>query len=291
MDSSQIFLLISLISFLFMIVTGVVACFQPHDMEKVIIFWTIMSEKRKYLDSIFPVTMDSAILFISFIILLLLALTAGVFIIIYRNDNNVKSGLFGSISRFHFIPILCSSCLFIIGESFTSKNDDNDAAYIFSFIFSIIGLCCVIFIYFKTDIPSLSHVRLVIKKGLYPCLMALFVYNICFTFGYYGYIKKLKDILNEYDSLDDWLKGCSVAFCIIIGLINLVLSFVLKDICIAGMNFLIYLGLIIYFFNINKDVRKEMNGEAEGAIEIIIAILTITLIAFLIFKYKNTTLN
>ena len=241
MDSSQIFLLISLISLLFMIVTGIVACFQPHDLEKAILFWTIRSQKTELLDYLFPVTMDSAILFISFIILLLLALTAGVFIIIYRNDNNVKSGLFGSISRFHFIPILCASCLFIIGDSFKIENVDNDAAYIFSFIFSIIGLCCVIFIYFKTDIPSPSHVRLVIKKGLYPCLMALFVYNICFTFGYYGYIKKLKlkDILN--DSLDDWLKGCSVAFCIIIGLINLVLSFVLKDICIAGMNFLIYL--------------------------------------------------
>ena len=293
MDSSQIFLLISLISFLFMIVTGVVACFQPHDMkgEKVVFFWTIRSEKSKYLDSILPVTMDSAILFISFVILLLLGLIAGVFIIIYKNDSNVKSGLFGSISRFHFIPILCASCLFIIGESFKSENLYNDAPYIFGFIFSIIGLCCVIFIYFKTDIPSLLYVRLVIKKGLYPCLMALFVYNICFTFGYYGYIKKIKDILNEYDTLHDWLKGCSVAFCIIIGLINLILSFVLKDICIAGMNFLFYLGLIIYFFNTEKDLRKEMNGEAEGVIEIIMAIITITLIAFLIIKYKNTTLN
>jgi hypothetical protein len=61
----------------------------------------------------------------------------------------------------------------------------------------------------------------------------------------------------------------------------------MKDIFIAGMNFLIYLGLIIYFFGINKDARKEMNGEAEGVIEIIMAIFSATLIAFLIFKYKN----
>jgi hypothetical protein len=120
--------------------------------------------------------------------------------------------------------------------------------------------------------------------------MALFIYNICYTFGCYGAIKKSND-LSEWDSIDDWIKGCSVAFCIIIGVINLCLSFVMKDIFIAGMNFLIYLGLIIYFFGINKDVRKEMNGEAEGVIEIIMAIFSATLIAFLIFKYKNTTLN
>ena len=290
MDSSQIFLWISLFSFLFMTVTGVVAYFQPHDLKNVIFFWTIISDNSKYFKSILPVTMNSVILYISFSILLFLAVATGVFIIIYRNDSNVKSGLFGNISRFHFIPILCVSCLYIIGESFTSKNLDNDAAYIFSFIFSIIGLCCVIFIYFKTDIPSPFHVRLVTKKGLYPCLMALFIYNICYTFGCYGTIKKLND-LSEWDSIDDWIKGCSVAFCIIIGVINLCLSFVMKDIFIAGMNFLIYLGLIIYFFGINKDVRKEMNGEAEGVIEIIMAIFSATLIAFLIFKYKNTTLN
>ena len=75
------------------------------------------------------------------------------------------------------------------------------------------------------------------------------------------------------------------------GLVNLALSFAMKDICLAGMNFLIYLGLIIYFFSIDKKVRKEMNGEAEGAIDIIMAILSATLIAFLIFKYKSTTLN
>ena len=290
MDSSQIFLLISLISFLFMVVTGVVSLFQPHDIENSIFFWTIMSEKNKYWNSILPVTMDSAILFISFSILLLLAVAAGIFIIIYKNDNNVQSGLFGYITRYHFIPILCASCLFIIGESFTDKNVDNNVAYIFSFIFSVTGLCVIIFIYFKTEISSLFYVRLVIKKGLYPCLMALFVYNICFTFGFYRIVKKLKDI-SEWDTLEDWIKGCSIAFCIIIGLINLVLSFVLKDICIAGMNFLIYLGLIIYFFKTDKDLRKEMNGETEGVIEIIMAILTITLIAFLIYKYKNTTLN
>ena len=289
MDSSQIYLYISLFSFLLMIVTGVVGYFQLHDKEGLVLFWTIMTDSGKYSKDFFPVLINSAILYISFTILLLLAIASGALIIIYRNDSNVKSGLFGTISRYHFIPILCASCLYIIGEALSNKDSDNDGCFICSFIFSIIGICCTIFIYFKTDIPSPFHVRLAIKKGLYPCLIALFIYNICFSFGYYGYYKKAVNL--DSDTLVDWIKGCSIAFSIIIGLVNLALSFAMKDICMSGMNFLIYLGLIIYFFSIDKKIRKEMNGEAEGVIDIIMAILSVTLIAFLIFKYKNKTLN
>ena len=289
MDSSQIYLYISLFSFLLMIVTGVVAFFQINVPENVVSFWTIFYDNRIVKVSSIAVMINPAILYILFIILLLLTLASGAFIIIYRNDSNVKSGLFGTISRYHFIPIICASCLYIIGEALGNKNSDKDGCFTCSFIFSIIGLCCTIFIYFKTDIPSPFHVRLVTKKGLYPCLIALFIYNICFSFGYYGFYKKTVNL--ELDTLLDWVKGCSIAFSIIMGLVNLALSFAMKDICLAGMNFLIYLGLIIYFFSINKKVRKEMNGEAEGAIDIIMAILSATLIAFLIFKYKNTTLN
>lgn len=291
MDSSQIFLFISLFSFLLMIVTGIVAYFKLHDKENTFLFWTIQSDNNKYTAVFMSVTINPAILYISFTILLLLALASGAFIIIYRNDSNVKSGLFGLISRFHFMPILCASCLYIIGECYASvKEDINDAVHCCSFFFSFIGYCSAIFIYSKLDIPSPFHVRLVIKKGLFPCLMVLFLYNICFSFGFYGYYRKV--VSSELDSLFDWIKGCSIAFSLIIGLINLVLSFLMKDICMAGMNFLIYLGLIIYFFSFDKEGRKlYVHGEAEGIIEIIMAILSVTLIAFLIFKYKNTTLN
>ena len=57
------------------------------------------------------------------------------------------------------------------------------------------------------------------------------------------------------------------------------------------MNFLIYLGLIIYFFNINKQLRSDMNGAAEGVLEIIIEVIILAEISFMIFKYKNELLN
>ena len=290
MEKSVIFLGISLFCFLFFIVTEIAALAQPHDLIGTIIFWTIFSEKYEDSTSFIPVAINYVVLYILFIIPFLLALAAFVFLIIYRNDAGVTSGMFGTISQFHFIPLLCASALFIIGESFSYSNSLKDGPYICSFIFSIIGLGSLIFIHLKTDIPSPLQVKLVIKKGLYPSLMALFIYNICFTFGWYGFMKKSLSF-EEYDTLDDWMKGCSIAFSIIIGLVILGIAFVFKDACLAVMNFLIYLGLVIYFFNISKYEREDYNGVAEGVIDIIILVLSLAAISFMIYKYKNEILN
>ena len=57
------------------------------------------------------------------------------------------------------------------------------------------------------------------------------------------------------------------------------------------MNILIYLGLVIYFFNIDKDERSKLNGGAEGVIDIIIGVLSLATISFMFVKYKNEILN
>ena len=75
------------------------------------------------------------------------------------------------------------------------------------------------------------------------------------------------------------------------GLVILGIAFFFKDACLAVMNFLIYLGLVIYFFNISKYERDEMNGAAEGVIDIIILVLSLAAISFMIYKYKNEILN
>lgn len=222
--------------------------------------------------------------YILFGILFILGVISLVFMIIHRNNDSVEEGMLGLFSKFHFIPLLCASALYIIGFCISKKNSDNDEIYIFSLIFSAIGLSSLIFIYLKTDLSSSTHVRLVIKKGLYPCLIALFIYNLFFTINIYGYMKKLKKLDNEYI---DWLKGCSIAFSIIIGLVNICLSFFLKDIFISGMNILIYLGMIITFFNTSKEAREGYNGVTEGILDIIISVLTIANICFLIYKYKT----
>jgi hypothetical protein len=200
----------------------------------------------------------------------------------YRNDEGLRAGMLGQYSKFHFIPILCAIALYIIGEAYGYSNLYNIAPLVFGLIFSLIGLGSLIFIYKVTEI-SKYYARLAIKKGLYACLIALFVYNLCFTITYLG--------MRTLARATSWAKGCFIAFSLIIGIINLVLSFFFKDVMLSGMNVLIYLGMIINFFRIDKSVRNNYNGVAEGIIDIIFEVLSLGMICFLVIRYKTIMLN
>ena len=89
----------------------------------------------------------------------------------------------------------------------------------------------------------------------------------------------------------NWIKGCNLAFSIIIGIINLVLSFLLKDVVIPGMNLVIYLGMTISFFQLDERDRSQMNGVAEGVIDIIYLALSAAMIAFLLIRYRTIMYN
>jgi len=225
--------------------------------------------------------------FIIFSIFLLYALISFILIIKNRNEESLREGILGKFSKFHFIPILCAIALYIIGMCFNDENVLKDAPYILSLIFSIIGLGSLIFVYIQTSMSDF-YVRLFIKKGLYSCLISLFFYNLCYTISFYGLLNTIKK--NPLNILN-WTKGCNLAFSIIIGIINLILSFLLKDVVIPGMNVLIYLGLTISFFKIDKDIRSEMNGVAEGVIDIVYLALSAAMIVLLLIKYRTIMFN
>ena len=65
----------------------------------------------------------------------------------------------------------------------------------------------------------------------------------------------------------------------------------MKDVFIAGMNLIIYIGMTIYFFRIDTSRRKQLNGDAEGIVDIIFGIFTIAMICFLSIKYKRIIFN
>ena len=280
--ANDAFLSISLISLFTLIISGGLSYIDFQKIPYTKIFWNIVSHNFGGIN-IMTIEIMRIILYIIFSILLFFSLFSFIIIIMFRNDNGLREGILGKYSKFHFIPILSATSLYIIGETYTQKNLNNDISLIFSFIFSGIGLASLIFIYVKTKM-SKSFARLIIKKGLYSCLIALFVYNLCFTSTLIG-IKKAID--NYPQKIKDWRKGFYIALSLVIGIFNLIISFFLKDLLISGMNFIIYVGMIIYFFKIDQKIRTEFNGFAEGIIEIVIGTLTIGLICFLSIKYKT----
>ena len=286
MENFNIIFVLTLISFTLLIVCGILS-YVNFTKWSAKAFWAIFGDASTSTSiSTSTISVNKVVLYIMFSILLFFAFLSFIFIIMYRNDEGLKSGILGKYSKFHFIPILCSISLYIIGFTLGSSNYYKETPYIFSLIFTLIGICSLIFIYIKTNM-SKYYARLAIKKGLYSCLIALFVYNLCFTITFLG----STTITSNRSNWINWIKGCYIAFSLIIGIINLLLSFFLKDIIISGMNILIYLGLTINFFKINKSIRDNINGVAEGIIDIIIGVLSICMICFLPIRYKNSITN
>lgn len=299
-NSNLIYLIISYASFALLIITGGIAYAQVHKIEGVCIFWDIITVIEKYTGNlIVPVIIYSPFLYIIFSVFLCFAFLSLIFLIIYRNNVGINEGMFGSITKFHFIPLLCACALYIIGECFSVKENKynvkvwnlGDEFFIPSLIFSAIGLFSLLFIWYKTSISD-TPTRYVIKKGLYPSLTALFIYNLCYTIGLFGYIKSYENLtLDDLEAPLRWVKGASIAFSVIIGIINLGISIFMKDLVLSAMNLLIYIGLTIFFFKVPKDSRSQMNGEAEGIIDIIFGVASLATISFLVIKYKKSLLN
>ena len=207
------FALISLISWILVLITGWLSFFVPN-IEKVLIFMNqtiIDSDFQKIAAS--PLYMHEVIFYI-FAIILLLSVTVSFIIYIYNlfktKDENVINGMLGNISKFHFIPLLCVAILFIIGES-TDKNEGiSDTQLFFFLIFTILALFSMIFIYIYTKIDSPEYVNYVIKSGAYSCLISFLIYNLFVVIWQYILSKK------EDEDIVKFNKNCSTAFSILI---------------------------------------------------------------------------
>ena len=107
---------------------------------------------------------------------------------LYIKKEKVVKGMLGPYSKFHFIPILFISALFLIGETYHNSNEENqydvylksnysfpsfnNAQYIFSLVFTFLAIISLIFISLKTKITSPWYATLTINKGAFSCFFA-----------------------------------------------------------------------------------------------------------------------
>lgn len=101
------------------------------------------------------------------------------------------------------------------------------------------------------------------------------------NYGLYLYVEK------EEKTFFRWTKGTVISFSFLIGMGNMIVSLVLKEIMIAVMNLLIYIGMFVQFFKMEKEWRKELYTIAPGIIEAFMIFFTLLIIAFLFMKNKE----
>ena len=292
-----IFWIFSFLSWLLFLVTGWIAFFYLIDdfsLNKYWPgFWNIV--KLPTIDSGFkiiniivyyfyywPTQILDVFLYIALLVLLVFA-TWSFLIYVFKctcsKDSVVLEGMLGNITRLHFIPILCASGSFIIGE-IIYDSEEPKTLLIFGTIFSFVGLFSMIFVALKTNIESAPwYISIPIKKGTYGSLIALFTYNSCYSILRIG--------ITESDDSFKFKKTCGIVLPIVIGLVNLGLSLFLIDAIIACMNLIIFIGATIYYFSMPKEIREHFNGSADGIIDIIMIVLSCAAMGFLIFKNKG----
>ena len=284
--------ILSVISWLVLIITETIGFDQLNDKYVIWTFYRIPIIDNylliyKAADNgmgFYPIQMQEAFIFIVFIILLCFTIIAFLYYMIKstcNKDNSIFESMNGEITKFHFIPLFIASILFIIGESI-NDHDDDKPENICGLIFVILGLFSLIFIYMKTNLPP-EWLPAAIKKGTYSCLIALEWYYFCYD------ICNLK--INNLNGKIDDIGGYSGFFSVFIGIGGLFFALFFKDIVVAVLYFIIYLGCSIFFFSIDSEIRKNYNKTFDGVIDIFMMIFFLVEIAFILIKYKNECLS
>ena len=122
MDSNAIFTGASVICWLSLLITGWMSLGVPDKSyydHKILVTWLMEVLNKDYVPgNSFDIYY---VLFYMILILTLILATAAFGVYIYclfiNKNENVIGGMMGNLSKFHFVPLLCITILFIIGES------------------------------------------------------------------------------------------------------------------------------------------------------------------------------
>ena len=222
-----------------------------------------------------------------------------------KKNQGLYDGMLDNRSKYHFIPLLLISLLYIIAKNAKNVRSNNYSTILenyeylrtlisFDLIFTIFGLISLVLVYIFTELNSEWYIVMAIKKGVYSTFIILLWYNffhMIVSFKTINYkIKINKEATTDEDGDIKFLRGTGISFTIIIGIGSLVFSFIFKDLMAAFTNFLIYMGMVFAFFNKNEYIgsqRKNHNKYAGGILDIIIMICSLVCMIYLIFWCTN----
>ena len=293
---SIIFIIITCISWLLLLVSGWISLKWLEDDDYMMI-WTIYIERGYENYYYLPFQMHVSIAYIVFIFSLVMILVQCILYFyktIFKRDDNVINGILGPITKFHFIPLLFVSALFIIGESYSKQkyfHENFKSMVISGFIFSLLGLISMIFIYIKIDLRNNSWwEQFILKKSAFSCLIVLLWYY--FLYNIY-YIRKADKSDDTYEEMWNWKRGCGLFASIAFGIGSNVFAIIFKDLMICLMTMIIYLGLLIYYFKIPNYFRKikYLNKQADGVIDGVFCAVSLTTFGILFVKRRDECFN
>ncbi len=226
--------------------------------------------------------------------------------IIYTRNNNFYYGLFGTFSKYHFVPLILYAGINIVidfyinafkdsldPERITSIKEDSKfdlvALCAFYMLFSLLTLISIIYIYYTTEMKCEWYIVMTIKKGIYSILI---VESLYFFFDSIFFLRFV-NIPSSASKIKELYTTGAIMFAILQGGIVIGLALYFKNITMPLFNFLMFYGMVMNYYSQRSiaysSSSKEDEYKSDGAIviEIIMVVLHVALIVFMISKYKE----
>ena len=274
--------ILSVLSWLLFVIIGWISI-KWLDKDRLLITF-FRTFKQKLIVTYHPIQVTGPILYTLLIITMIIVTVAFIVYMIKstcKKDNGFFEKMFDNITRWHWIAMLLHSGLFLIGICNDGKHAHD--MYVAGIILVLFALICLGLMYYKTDFGTNDYPGALIKKGTYSALLAIDWYYFCYV------ICQL--YLWDHPSLKN-SKNLGIAFDIIMGIVMIIAVFFLKDVLMAIYYFLIYLGILIFFYSMHKDYRKFNKIKVGDVIlSIIFMIVFLVLAVFLIVKHKMEVLK
>ena len=205
-----------------------------------------------------------------------------------KKDENLLNSMMSKWTKFHFIPFILISALYISLklELFKERLPPIPLASTLSLIlvFSFLGCASLIFIYIITNLPCEWYIVFTIKKGCFSCLIAFswFLFNfslpvIILFFSKIRYNPSPKPIIALF------------SFFILFNNLGIIIfSFIFKDLVVLITHLLIYkeiMSIVISQFGLL--IKEIPNFLAAGITSLVIVFLIFVEIIILSTVFKD----
>ena len=240
-----------------------------------------------YTAFIFPLNIKLSIFQAFITVLIIFGFFNYIIYTMIKANQNLDNAFFGRISKFHFIPLLLVSIIFLLmknvnmitlEEKYYEYNKDQinmtRLLVVVIFAFTILAFISLFIIYIKTDISCNYILHISIKKGVYSSLLVLLFHNIFNCIIAFKFINDLGDTKKIYE----FFRLSRKIFCPLMGILTIIFAFIFNDVIALFSNLLMYIGMLT---SVKLKIEGIEDKNDEGIAQEIITDAIIVLASFI----------
>jgi len=249
--------------------------------------------RRDYIAFTFPLNIKLSIFQAFITVLIIFGFFNYIIYTMIKANQNLDNAFFGRISKFHFIPLLLVSIIFLLMKNVNmitreekyynysihyeyNKDQINMTRIlvIVIFAFTILAFISLFIIYIKTDISCNYILHISIKKGVYSSLLVLLFHNIFNCIIAFKFISDLGDTKKIYE----FFQLSRKIFCPYLGILIIIFAFIFNDVIALFSNLLMYIGMLT---SVKVNIKGIEDKNDEGIDQEIITDAIIVLASFI----------